>query len=100
MQVGKITSRMGEVDENLNYLLGRLSLVMQEFNQVKSGLGNALDTIRSSFHEVQSKLKGRTRIFIALHLLCVYSVNNILYHRNYATAIVLADCDFSVNETQ
>lgn len=49
---------MGEVDENLNYLLGRLSLVMQEFNQVKSGLGNALDTIRSSFHEVQSKVKG------------------------------------------
>ncbi|XP_026472899.1 uncharacterized protein LOC113376974 [Ctenocephalides felis] len=56
-KVGKITSRMGEVDENLNYLLGRLSLVMQEFNQVKSGLGNALDTIRSSFHEVQSKVK-------------------------------------------
>jgi hypothetical protein len=27
-------SRMGEVDQNLNYMLGQLSLVVQEFNQV------------------------------------------------------------------
>jgi len=26
--------RMGEVDQNLNYMLGQLSLVVQEFNQV------------------------------------------------------------------
>jgi hypothetical protein len=25
---------MGEVDQNLNYMLGQLSLVVQEFNQV------------------------------------------------------------------
>lgn len=48
---------MSEVDENLNYLLGRLSLVTQEFNQIKSGLGKALDEIRESFLAVQKKVK-------------------------------------------
>nr|XP_012149178.1 PREDICTED: centromere-associated protein E isoform X2 [Megachile rotundata] len=54
-KVGEITKRMTEVDENLNYLLGRLSLVTQEFNQIKTGLGNALDNIKASFKEVQDK---------------------------------------------
>ena len=54
--VGLITSRMQEVDSNLNYLLGRLSLVTQEFNQIKFGLGEALDNIRSSFMTVQDKV--------------------------------------------
>uniref|UniRef100_A0A8D8SNX9 Uncharacterized protein n=2 Tax=Cacopsylla melanoneura TaxID=428564 RepID=A0A8D8SNX9_9HEMI len=56
-KVGQITGRMGEVDENLNYLLGKLSLVTHEFNQIKTGLGEALDNIRSSFQVVQSKVK-------------------------------------------
>jgi hypothetical protein len=56
-KVGQITGRMSEVDENLNYLLGRLSLVTQEFNQIKTGLGQALDNIRTSFHTVQAKVK-------------------------------------------
>lgn len=56
-KVGQITGRMSEVDENLNYLLGRLSLVTQEFNQIKTGLGTALDNIRSSFQTVQDKIK-------------------------------------------
>lgn len=56
-KVGQITSRMAEVDDNLNYLLGRLSLVTQEFNQIKTGLGDALDNIRNSFHIVQNKVK-------------------------------------------
>lgn len=55
-KVGQITSRMSEVDDNLNYLLGRLSLVTQEFSQIKDGLGKALDNIRSSFHTVQEKV--------------------------------------------
>lgn len=55
-KVGLITGRMSEVDDNLNYLLGRLSLVTQEFNQIKTGLGEALDNIRSSFHTVQGKV--------------------------------------------
>uniref|UniRef100_A0A1B6D977 Paramyosin n=1 Tax=Clastoptera arizonana TaxID=38151 RepID=A0A1B6D977_9HEMI len=56
-KVGQITGRMSEVDENLNYLLGRLSLVTQEFNTIKTGLGDALDNIRSSFNSVQEKVK-------------------------------------------
>lgn len=54
-QVSEITNRMMEVDTNLNYLLGRLSLVTQEFNQIKLGLGAALDNIKASFREVQEK---------------------------------------------
>ncbi|KAF7996226.1 hypothetical protein HCN44_001858 [Aphidius gifuensis] len=54
-KVGEITKRMAEVDENLNYLLGRLSLVTHEFNEIKSGLGTALDNIKESFKEVQEK---------------------------------------------
>lgn len=51
---------MTEVDSNLNYLLGRLSLVTQEFNQVKGGLASALDNIRSSFQIVQNKIDGKS----------------------------------------
>ncbi|XP_055639806.1 adventurous-gliding motility protein Z [Toxorhynchites rutilus septentrionalis] len=57
-KVSLITGRMSEVDSNLNYLLGRLSLVTQEFNLIKRGLGQALDEIKSSFMEVQNRLKG------------------------------------------
>lgn len=56
-KVGLITNRMQEVDSNLNYLLGRLSLVTQEFNQIKVGLGDALENIKSSFLVVQDKIK-------------------------------------------
>ncbi|XP_055544483.1 myosin-11 [Wyeomyia smithii] len=57
-KVSLITGRMAEVDSNLNYLLGRLSLVTQEFNLIKTGLGKALDEIKSSFNEVQERVKG------------------------------------------
>ncbi|XP_044740318.1 uncharacterized protein LOC123301572 [Chrysoperla carnea] len=56
-KVGKINTRMAEVDENLNFLLGRLSLVTHDFNQIKIGLGDALDNIRGSFITVQNKVK-------------------------------------------
>lgn len=49
---------MSEVDSNLNYLLGRLSLVTQEFNQIKGGLLGALDSIRSSLRVVQNEIQG------------------------------------------
>lgn len=35
--------------------MGRLSLVTHEFNEIKSGLGTALDNIKESFKEVQEK---------------------------------------------
>ena len=43
----QVTERVNEVDDHLNYLLGRLSLVVQEFNQVRGGLGEALESLRS-----------------------------------------------------
>lgn len=52
-KVGQITNRMGEVDDNLNYLLGRMSLVVQEFNMIKSGLGEALVSLKDSFNELE-----------------------------------------------
>lgn len=38
--------------------MGRLSLVTHEFNQIKVGLGSALDEIRGSFQVVQNKVKN------------------------------------------
>lgn len=58
-KVSQITGRMNEVDENLNYLVGKLSLLSQEFNRIKSGLGSTLDEIRSSFQNVQDKIKDK-----------------------------------------
>lgn len=49
---------MAEVDDNLNYLLGRLSLVTQEFMQIKTGLGDALEKAKTSFHNVKAELEG------------------------------------------
>lgn len=47
--VGDVAKRVGEVEENLNFLLGRLSLVVSEFNQMKSGIGAELDLLRTKF---------------------------------------------------
>lgn len=52
-KVSAIAGRMTEVDENLNYLLGRLSLVTQEFKEIKIGLGDALESIRVGLQTVQ-----------------------------------------------
>ncbi|KAL3273943.1 hypothetical protein HHI36_015366 [Cryptolaemus montrouzieri] len=56
-KVAKITSKIVELDENLNYLMGRLMLVSREFNQIKTGLSKALDEIKGTFHAVQDKIK-------------------------------------------
>lgn len=50
-----MTERVNEVDDHLNYLLGRLSLVVQEFNQVRGGLGEALESLRSGLAVTQVK---------------------------------------------
>ena len=51
----QVTERVNEVDDHLNYLLGRLSLVVQEFNQVRGGLGEALESLRSGLAVTQVK---------------------------------------------
>merc|ERR1712071_281175 len=57
-QVEGLTDRMTEVDSNLNYMLSQLSLVVSEFNQVKNGLGEAMegmgDELLEEFKKQQS----------------------------------------------
>ncbi|XP_028135307.2 nuclear anchorage protein 1-like [Diabrotica virgifera virgifera] len=55
-KVGQKTGQITEVDENLNYLIGRLSLVTEDFNRIKTGLSSALEKIKESFHTVQEKV--------------------------------------------
>lgn len=57
-KISAITVRMEEMYSNLNYLLGRLSLVNQEFNNVKTGLGSAIDNLRTSFEMIQKNVKN------------------------------------------
>lgn len=57
-KVSAIAGRMSEVDDNLNYLLGRLSLVTQEFKEIKVGLGEALESIRIGLETVQGNKKN------------------------------------------
>jgi len=54
-QVEGLTDRMSEVDDNLNYMLGQLSLVVSEFNQVKTGLGEAMEGIGEELLEEYKK---------------------------------------------
>lgn len=46
--VGKINTKVADVESNLNYLLGRLSLVVSEFNLMKSGVGDELNRLREN----------------------------------------------------
>ncbi len=52
-QVEGLTDRMVDVDSNLNYMLGQLSLVVQEFNQVKTGLGEAMSGLGDELEEIK-----------------------------------------------
>ncbi|KAK5641819.1 hypothetical protein RI129_010366 [Pyrocoelia pectoralis] len=45
-KIGIITSRVIEVGNNLNTLLGRISLISQEFNIIKKELGNTLNEMK------------------------------------------------------
>lgn len=46
--VGRINTKVADVEDNLNYLLGRLSLVVSEFNIMKSGVGEELMRLREN----------------------------------------------------
>merc|ERR1712226_673782 len=48
-----LSERMVDVDSNLNYMLGQLSLVVQEFNQVKTGLGEAMNGLGDELEEIE-----------------------------------------------
>lgn len=48
-----LTDRMVDVDENLNYMLGQLSLVVSEFNQVKTGLGEAINGLEGELDDIK-----------------------------------------------
>merc|ERR1712173_419290 len=50
-QVEGLSDRMVDVDENLNYILGQLSLVVQEFNTVKTGLNEAMNGLGDEITE-------------------------------------------------
>ena len=43
-QVEGLTDRVADVDSSLNYMVGQLSLVVQEFNQVYKSYKVILDT--------------------------------------------------------
>lgn len=46
--VGQINTKVADVEDNLNYLLGRLSLVVSEFNLMKAGVGEELVQLREN----------------------------------------------------
>ncbi|XP_042869402.1 golgin subfamily A member 3-like [Penaeus japonicus] len=46
--VGQINTKVADVENNLNYLLGRLSLVVSEFNLMKTGVGEELVRLREN----------------------------------------------------
>lgn len=54
--VAGIAARVEEMHQNVNYLLGRLSLVNQEFNELKTGLGAAIENLKGSLRIVKEKV--------------------------------------------
>ncbi|KAJ0174514.1 hypothetical protein K1T71_009622 [Dendrolimus kikuchii] len=56
-EVDDISTRIVELGSNLNYALGRLSLVSQEFGQISSGLADVLGSLKGEILNVKTKLE-------------------------------------------
>lgn len=52
-QVEGLTDRMVDVDESLNYMVGQLGLVVQEFNQVKTNLADGISQLGGELDEIR-----------------------------------------------
>lgn len=55
-RVEETKKHMIDMDENLNYLLGKLSLMSTEFASIKKGLADSLEDLRNSFHGLHERM--------------------------------------------
>ncbi|XP_022226508.1 uncharacterized protein LOC111076829 [Drosophila obscura] len=55
-KVEETKKHMIDMDENLNFLLGKLSLMSSEFANIKKGLADSLEDLRNSFHMLHERM--------------------------------------------
>ncbi|XP_034668340.1 uncharacterized protein LOC117901621 [Drosophila subobscura] len=55
-KVEETKKHMIDMDENLNFLLGKLSLMSSEFANIKKGLADSLEDLRNSFHLLHERM--------------------------------------------
>lgn len=56
VKVEDVKKGIEQMNENVNYLIGRLSVMNQEFGSIKLGLGESLDDLRKTFSALQGKM--------------------------------------------
>ncbi|XP_016954840.1 uncharacterized protein LOC108027785 [Drosophila biarmipes] len=55
-KVQETKKHMIDMDENLNFLLGKLALMSSEFANIKKGLAESLEDLRNSFHVLHERM--------------------------------------------
>ncbi|EDW87059.2 uncharacterized protein Dwil_GK18831, partial [Drosophila willistoni] len=55
-KVEETKKHMIDMDDNLNYLLGKLTLMSGEFANIKKGLADSLEDLRNSFHLLHERM--------------------------------------------